>query len=339
MKILIYAPSFYPKVGGLELNVERLATQFVQLGHKVKLICTTKLDLSVSQEKSFPFPVIRFPRFLTLCNLVKWSNVFWFPCISLKGLPPLMFISRPIVASHHTWYRRSNGKRGWKDWLKILVTYKVSNICISQSIADEIPASSEIIENSYNSDVFYEIPEIPKNQDLIFLGRLVSDKGVDLLLESLHQLRGKGLTPCLTIIGSGPEKNNLECQAQKLEIAEQVNFVGQKTGRELCECLNSHRIMVVPSRWSEPFGVVALEGIAAGCVVVGSNGGGLKSAIGTCGATFPNGDVNSLTTTLIDLLTNPKQLASYRANAPAHLARHHPLSVAKSYLKLMEAAV
>lgn len=339
MKILVYSPSFYPNVGGLELNIERLATQFVRLGHEVRLVCTTNLDYSTSQEKVFIFPIIRFPSFLTLYDLAKWSNVCWFPCISLKGFLPLLFIKRPIVASHHTWYRRSNGKRGWQDWLKILATYQSSNISISQSIADDFPAHSKIVENSYNSSLFYTVEEIPRNHDLVFLGRLVSDKGVDMLLESLCQLRQKGLTPSLTIIGSGPEKDNLETRTQKLKLTEQVSFAGQKIGKELRESLNAHNIMVVPSLWSEPFGVVALEGIASGCVVVGSEGGGLKDAIGPCGVTFPNGDVNALTETLANLLTHPDKLSLYRANAQSHLARHHPSTVAQSYLNLMEAAL
>ena len=97
--------------------------------------------------------------------------------------------------------------------------------------------------------------------------------------------------------------------------------------------------MVVPSLWDEPFGIVALEGIACGCVVVGSSGGGLKDAIGECGVTFPNGDVAALTEALANLLTNPEQLDSYRQKAQSHLARHQPTEVAKAYLKVFEEAV
>ena len=100
-----------------------------------------------------------------------------------------------------------------------------------------------------------------------------------------------------------------------------------------------HQIMVVPSRWLEPFGIVALEGIACGCVVVGSAGGGLKDAIGPCGVTFPNGDIQTLTQKIADLLLNPYKLATYKAKAELHLLPHKRLAVAEAYLKVFEQAI
>ena len=115
--------------------------------------------------------------------------------------------------------------------------------------------------------------------------------------------------------------------------------MGSKIGEELVRILNEHQIIVIPSLWYEPFGIVALEGIACGCVAIGSEGGGLKDAIGPCGVTFPNGDVKALTQTLVDVLTNPDKLSSYRAKIESHLARHKKAEVAKSYLQVIEAAV
>jgi glycogen synthase len=95
--------------------------------------------------------------------------------------------------------------------------------------------------------------------------------------------------------------------------------------------LNRHRLMVVPSRYDEPFGVVALEGIACGCVVVGSAGGGLPEAIGPCGRTFRNGSVEDLTAVLAEMLRHPERLAELRAGAAEHLARHGSARIARLY--------
>jgi glycosyltransferase involved in cell wall biosynthesis len=168
---------------------------------------------------------------------------------------------------------------------------------------------------------------------------LVSDKGVNLLLDALANLKELGLSPSLTIIGSGPEEPNLRQQVKQLDIVEQVNFAGAKVENDLAQLLNAHKILVVPSVWEEPFGIVALEGIACGCVVVGSEAGGLKDAIGACGVTFPNGDVNALTQALFDLLTNPDKLAGYREKAESHLSRHTKAAVAKAYLEVLEKVV
>ncbi|MHC5717405.1 MAG: glycosyltransferase family 4 protein [Nostoc sp.] len=335
MKILIYSPLFYPCIGGLETIISTLAQEFIEQGHEVKLVSYTP----ATDSKDFSFEVIRQPSPKQLLKLIYWCDIYFQGCVSLKGLWPLMFISKPLVITHQTWYHSPDGTMNWQNYLKRTATRFATNISASHALAKSIPAPSNVIPNSYREDIFYEMPEISRSQELVFLGRLVSDKGANLLLEALAQLKKMGLTPKLTIIGSGPEESKLGQQAKDLEITEQLNFAGIKVEYELVKLLNSHQIMVVPSIWDEPFGIVALEGIACGCVVVGSEGGGLKDAIGLCGVTFPNGDVQALTQTLFNLLKNPEQLANYRANSHAHLLRYQKSAVAKAYLEVIEAAI
>ena len=335
MKILIYSPSFYPNVGGLETIIANLAHEFTALGHEIKLVSQTP----AKDSKQFSFEVIRKPSKQQLLKLTQWCEVYFQGCVSLKGLWPLFFVHRPLVITHQTWYRRNDGSESWQDYLKKLVTRFATNVSISQAIAKELPVTSTIIPNSYREDIFYEIPEIQRDQELVFLGRLVSDKGVNLLLDALAQLKSKGLTPRLTIIGSGPEELNLRQQVQSLELIEQVTFAGVKLEHELTKLLNAHQVMVIPSLWDEPFGIVALEGLACGCVIVGSQGGGLKDAIGSCGITFPNGNLQALTEALVNLLQNSEQLVIYKANAQEHLLRHQKSAIAEAYLQILETAI
>ncbi len=335
MKILIYSPLFYPSVGGLETVISILAHEFVVEGHEVKLVSQTP----ATDSKDFYFEVIREPSPKQLLKLTHWCDIYFQGCVSLKGLWPLIFISKPLVITHQTWYRSPDGTMNWQNYLKHIVTGFATNISASHALAKSIPAPSNVIPNSYREDIFYEMPEISRSQELVFLGRLVSDKGANLLLEALAQLKKMGLTPKLSIIGSGPEESKLRQQAKDLEIYEQVNFVGVKIEYELVKLLNAHQIMVVPSLWNEPFGIVALEGIACGCVVVGSEGGGLKDAIGSCGVTFSNGNVEKLTKTLFNLLTHPEQLTAYRESAKLHLAGHTSKAIAKAYLEVLEAVI
>lgn len=335
MKILIYSPLFYPSIGGLETIISTLAHEFTYLDHEVKLVSQT----SAVDSKDFPFEVIRRPNPKKLLKLTYWSDVYFQACVSLKGLLPLLIIPRPLVVTHQTWYRRSDGSLNWQDNLKNFVTHFATNIPASHALAESIPAPSTVIPNSYREDIFYEMPEVSRDKELVFLGRLVSDKGANLLLDALAQLKSMGLTPKLTIIGTGSEESRLRQQAQDLEIFNQVNFAGVKVEHELAKLLNAHQIMVIPSLWDEPFGIVALEGIACGCVVVGSEGGGLKDAIGSCGVTFSNGNVEQLAQILFDLLTHPEKLTIYRQKAQWHLARHTSKAVAKAYLKVLEGVI
>lgn len=335
MRILIYSPQFYPSIGGLETIISTLGHEFTYLGHEVKIVSQTP----AVDSKDFPFEVIRRPSLKKLLKLTHWSDVYFQGCVSLKGLLPLLIIPRPLVVAHHTWYRRCNGSLNWQDHLKNFVTRFATNIPVSHALAESISAPSTVIPNSYREDIFYEMPEISRDKDLVFLGRLVSDKGVNLLLDALAQLKPMGLSLKLTIIGSGPEESKLRQQAQNLEILNQIHFAGVKVEHELARLLNAHQIMVVPSLWDEPFGIVALEGIACGCVIVGSEGGGLKDAIGSCGVTFPNGNVEELTQIIFDLLTHPEKLTTYRQKAEWHLARHTSKAVAKEYLEVLEGVI
>ncbi len=332
MKILIYSPLFYPSIGGVETVLYILAHEFVSLGHEVKLISETP----AIDSKIFPFEVFRQANYRQILKLTQWCDVYFQGNISLKGIWPLAIARKPLMVTHQTWYRRLDGSLGWQDYLKLFVTRFATNISTSNAIAEHIPASSSVIANPYREDVFYKIPEIIRDKELVFLGRLVSDKGADLLLEALANLKILGLTPRLTIAGSGPEESQLRQQVKKLDIVAQVDFVGVKVERELAELLNAHQILVVPSRWQEPFGIVALEGIACGCAVIGSEGGGLKDAIGPCGVTFPNGDVKALTQALFDLLTHPDMLSIYMAKSESHLSHHTKTAVAKAYLQIFE---
>lgn len=339
MKILIASRYFYPSLGGSETNAEILAREFVKLGHQVKLITHTPGTANDAQGNPFPFEVIRQPGRLRFLTLMRWCDVCLQNGIILKQAWALWLTRTPWVIRHQTWIQQPHQAATWLTRLKLLAVKGATSIAISEAIAHHLHHPSTIIPNPYRDEQFRLLPAIERTKDLVFVGRLVSDKGVDLLLQAVANLSAYNLTPKLTIIGSGVEEAALRQQAKALNLDAQVAFVGSKVGDELVTLLNQHHILVVPSRWHEPFGVVALEGMACGCVVVGSEGGGLKDAIGTGGITVPNGDVDALTQALAHLLKHPDERTRYRNNASKHLANHRQAAVARAYLRVLEEAI
>ena len=334
MKILISSHLFSPSVGGVEAVGLILAEEFAALGNEVRVVTQTV----ETSDREFPFQILRRPRAAALLKAVHWCDLFLHNNISLQTAWPLAVLRRPWLIVHHTWISRPDGECGWQDRLKKFVLRFGHSIAISQAIADSLPVPSRIIRDPYDDQLFRETPGAGRTADLIFVGRLVSDKGMDLLIDALGTLKQQGLVPGLTVVGSGPERKSLQVQAQERGVGGQITFVGPKVGRALVELLNQHRILVVPSRWQEPFGLVALEGIACGCVVVGSSGGGLKDAIGPCGVTFPNGDLPGLVAALSGLLACPEKLDGYKRAASEHLAPHRRRTVAQAYWDVMEGA-
>jgi glycosyltransferase involved in cell wall biosynthesis len=336
MRILLYCPVFYPSLGGLEINVARLAEGLHKAGHDVTVVAKTAHD----GPAPFPFEVVRSPGPLALLRLVRRADVFFQANVSLRGLWPLLFVRRPWVVSHHGWYARPDRSLALQDRVKrFLLRWAAASISVSQAVADDLATPSVVIANAYRDDLFRRLPEVPRTGDLLFLGRLVSDKGVDVLLDALGRLSGRGVRPKLSVVGDGPERPALEEQARRLGIAGQVRFLGSRHGEEVVRLLNAHRILVVASRYDEPFGIVALEGIACGCLVIGSRGGGLKEAIGDCGLTFDNGDAEALAALLEAALADPERFLPSPEAAAAHLAAHGSERVVAAYLQVIEAAV
>jgi glycosyltransferase involved in cell wall biosynthesis len=158
--------------------------------------------------------------------------------------------------------------------------------------------------------------------DLLFVGRLVSDKGADLLIRALERMGRSGLYPTLTIVGTGPEENSLRAQALRLPKASRIQFAGIKVGEQLALTYRQHRILVVPSIWAEPFGIVALEGLACGCSLVLSDLGGLAEASGGHCVIFKSGDDDDLARKITPLLNNPRSRRQIASEVAEHLRRH-----------------
>jgi glycogen synthase len=329
LRIVISSHLFHPSIGGIQTVSRLLAEEFAASGHIVKVVTQT----AAASQELFPFEVIRCPDPLSLLRLVRWCDVLLHSNISLRTTWPLLFVPKPWIVVHHTLLTPRGERPGVTAYIKRALLHRANGISVSEAMAKQIVVPSQVIPNPYSDDQFYEMPEIPRSQDLVFLGRLVSQKGVDLLLKALWLLKKDRLTPRLTVIGSGEMQSELQRLTYALDLADQVTFVSEKTGLELAQLLNAHRIIVIPSRPFESFGVVALEGIACGCVVVGADQGGLKEAIGPCGVIFESEKADSLAKCLSDLLHNPTRLASFRTKAEAHLAQHKRQRICAAYLK------
>ena len=333
MRLLISANSFYPAVGGYERVAFIVAEQLCSRGHEVKIITFTPS----MQDARFPFEVYRNPGIGTLFKLFRWSEIYIQNNVSFKLLWPLLFCWRPLVFVHHGFYAGSTkSELSLRARLKHLITLLGSNISVSTAITQTLPGKSCVALNPYQDDVFFRISNIEKNRDLFFVGRMVSDKGIDVLIDAVAKLRDRGFRPSVTIAGSGPEAPAMRNKVAQLQLHDLVTFVGRVTDEKLNELLNAHKILVVPTRENEGFGVVALEGIACGCVVVGSTCGGLPEAIGRCGKTFPNGDSSALADVLQNLLTNQNTWNDeFFIHAKAHLDAHRPPVVTERYLEVL----
>lgn len=138
-----------------------------------------------------------------------------------------------------------------------------------------------------------------------YVGRLRKEKGVDLLLKAVKELK---FDFHVLIIGSGPEKKYLCGLMEKLNLTDKVTFLHHIFYTELPKYFNCIDILVVPSRtvsnWKEQFGRVIIEAMACEIPVIGSSSGEIPNVIGDAGLIFTENSVEDLAKKISLLVEN-----------------------------------
>jgi len=168
--------------------------------------------------------------------------------------------------------------------------------------------------------VYYGVPDFvrggaephnshkPKSDsDLVvaYVGRLVQEKGVSTLIAAARSLEREGCRTALRIIGDGPERARLEGLAHADGVPRPITFTGTLTGADLRSALEEVDVLVLPSLWEEPAGLVVMEQLMRGRPVIVSDNGGAAELAGDAGLKFPPGDSASLAERIKQFADNP----------------------------------
>lgn len=132
----------------------------------------------------------------------------------------------------------------------------------------------------HKAQILHNNLSTPKNQvkKVLSVCRLIKLKQIDKVIEALWNLKNKGVNWHYTIIGEGPEKYGLIELANKLGLEEQVSFLGQLPREKVFEKMEANDYFVMPS-YNETFGLVFLEAMANGCIVIGAEGWGIDGVV------------------------------------------------------------
>lgn len=157
-----------------------------------------------------------------------------------------------------------------------------------------------------------------------YVGRLVEEKGVDLLLAALSSLPG---TWRACILGSGPERQALQDQAGRLGLSDRVTFDAWIGSAGMSAYYRQLDVLVMPSRtrpnWKEQFGRVAVEAMACGVPVIGSDSGEIPHVLGEAGLIFAENDAAGLRAHLARLMEDAGLRARLGAEGRQRVLEHY----------------
>jgi glycosyltransferase involved in cell wall biosynthesis len=127
-----------------------------------------------------------------------------------------------------------------------------------------------------------------------YVGRLVPEKGVDILLSALSKVPQ---ATCV-IVGDGPLRESLTAQAVSLGLEPRTHFLGSVSPTEATRLIGALDVLSLPSlsrpNWAEQFGRVLIEAMATGVPIIASNSGSIGEVVGDAGILVREGDVDAL---------------------------------------------
>ena len=140
-----------------------------------------------------------------------------------------------------------------------------------------------------------------------YLGRLVTEKGLPVLLRASRDLLSSGHDFQLRIVGDGPERSNLENLAQECGLSGHIEFVGSVPAYDVPRVLQGVAAVVMPSVCEDVAPLAAMEQMMAGRLLIASDIGGLGLVVDGLGLKFPPGDARALASCMRQVLDDPSR--------------------------------
>ncbi len=210
-------------------------------------------------------------------DIIDCQGFPFFSCFTV-GFNSFFGRSTMVITLHEVWndyWYEYLGKAGFFGKLteKLMVRLTDKIITVSDKTKDDLRKikSSEkavVIPNGIDLAEINQIKPSPAKSDIIFVGRLIKEKKADLLIKSLVRVKDNFPDVKCTIIGEGPEKENLEKLSDQSGLKDDVSFTGfLEDYQDVIAHMKSSKVLVLPSV-REGFGMVVLEANACGLPVV-----------------------------------------------------------------------
>lgn len=337
MRVLFWSGAFWPRIGGIEVFAAKLLPAMQERGYEY-IVVTSQNSLNLPQEATYKgIPIYRFPFWSSLVNIdelveVK-RQVAKLKCAFTPDLVHINAVGRDdffhlttanaypaplLVTLHGEWVLQADPIIGR------LLRSADSVVGCSKTILDkgrqlvpEIIPRSYVIYNAVEEPSLLPEPLPIQAPRLLYLGRLSTEKGVDLALIAFASIVKRFPHVRLRIAGDGLARQELERQTAKLGLTDVVEFVGWVSPDKIPALMNTATVVVMPSR-KDSLPLVALEAALMARPVVGTRVGGVPEVVldRQTGVLVENEDSRALAEAIAFLLEHPET-----ATAMGHAAR------------------
>lgn len=332
MRVLFWTDWFLPSIGGVEVFSARLLPDLARRGHEITVVAghhTSGLPGVVDWDgvtvRRFLFhPVLAASDVgrmtAALQEVARLKRIVQPELIHLNTLGPSVVFHvetarrcpAPVLLTMHSPITKDAGRLDTLYGRALRSADRVN--CNSQAVHSDL--CDRVPEMKQRSSVTYygmDPPALapsprPRNPPLILgYGRLVLDKGFDLAVRAFDAVRHRFPRARMVLAGDGAARQELEQLVTRLGLSEFISFVGAVPPEQVPVLLNTASLVVVPSRWSEPFGLVALEAALMARPVVAARVGGLAEAVedGTTGLLVEPENTVTLADAMLRLLDDP----------------------------------
>lgn len=349
MKILYWLELFWPYIGGIEVFSMQLINALQKRGYEFFVITSQGGIQELPAEENYNG--IQIYRFLfrsaienrnikeilaisqsltKLKNAIKpdlvhlnstGTSLYFYDRIAIASTTPVLFTSHStfrFTSDNNTLLGRTLLSASWVN--------AVSNAMLTD-LRFSIPEITNYSSLIYNSLQFPALEILPPPVDspiILCISRLVPEKGIDIAIDAFALLIRQFPNARLFIAGDGYIKNSLEQKVTTLNLNQAIRFLGWIDPEQIPDLINSATMVVVPSRYNEPFGLVALQAAQMARPVIATRCGGLKEVVvdQQTGLLIDKDDVESLAKAMAFLLKNPAIAIKF-----GHAARQRALDM------------
>jgi glycogen synthase len=345
---------------------------------QIELTLATPTPRDGMNDATLPFRVVRQPSRMTLFQLIREADIVHLAGPTLLPIFLALLLRKPTVVEHHGFqtvcpngqllyepdqstcpghfmarrYRaclRCNAAQGSLRSLRTaLLTFVRRWICQQVSV-NILPTAwlATVLQLNRMEPIVHGLPpleatptrdNVPSVPTFVFLGRLVSTKGVRILLKAAQHMKSSAFDFRVKIIGQGPEREVLERMARELEIEDVVEFLGYVPTDLLERDLVDATAVIIPSLAGEVFGMVAAQSMQHGRVVIVSDIGALSEVVGDGGLKTAPGDALALANCMQRVSANPRLRDDLGHKASERIANYFSADqMVREHLRVYEA--